>query len=87
MVSSLTCPNCKAGVESLWGHEDPNVYDGVLYWSCGVCTWAWSRDWSSHDLRRYAAENAVELHNQIRQRMIEQVGIPGGEPQDDDRGE
>lgn len=85
MVSSLTCPNCGAGVNSLIGHENPHVFDGILYWSCGVCTYAWVRE-HTVDLRQIAAENAVQIHMDVRQRLLEELGAPDGKPQDDDQG-
>lgn len=75
---SLRCPECKAEAKSVIGHEDPNVFDGILYWSCGVCTFAWPRKHVVY-LRNIAAENAVEIHNEIRRRAIATLGEPRGE--------
>ena len=43
------CEAEKVGVE-MWG-----VYDGVLFWQCGVCTRRWHRFPEGHMLRRLAA--------------------------------
>ena len=44
-----SCEDAKIGVE-IWG-----VYDGVLFWRCGVCDRAWHRFPEGHHLRARAA--------------------------------
>lgn len=38
----MNCPSCKS--HRVCGHEVRGVFDGVLYWSCMACGWAWERD-------------------------------------------
>lgn len=49
-ISPVThsCEDAKIGVE-IWG-----VYDGVLFWSCGVCGRTWHRFPEGHSLRARA---------------------------------
>lgn len=65
-VQRLQCPHCEAGPASIMGHENPHVYDGVLFWSCLVCGKAWPRKFPGMDLRQIASENAAELWNDPR---------------------
>lgn len=41
-----------------WGHEEPGIYDGILYWSCPFCGGTWHR-FEPGDGRRY--ERAKEF--------------------------
>lgn len=43
-----TCPYCNADLRTASGrreigHEIQGVYDGVLYWMCPDCSYAWPR--------------------------------------------
>lgn len=37
-ADSDKCPKCKSRVTV--GYEVQGIYDGVMYWVCGVCRWA-----------------------------------------------
>jgi len=46
------------------GVEIPTVYDGVLYWMCPDCSWAWNR-WTDKDSRlTSAAGDRIAEHNE-----------------------
>lgn len=49
--------------------EIPGVYDGVLYWFCPVCGYAWARDFGNWSPARTAkSEEYAERHNKKRLR-------------------
>jgi hypothetical protein len=69
-----TCPRCKANLQGLpidethhysraIGVEIPNVYDGILYWMCPECSWAWQR-WPEGTVRASAAGDRIAEHNE-----------------------
>lgn len=67
MQPKLTCPECGNDDGSkIVGHEVRGVYDGVLYWVCLACDWAWSRDWTGYRKRKELAELMVRRHNTAR---------------------
>lgn len=53
-MTDHNCETEKIGVE-IWG-----IYDGVLFWQCGVCTKAWHRYPEGHPLRWRAARYVDE---------------------------
>lgn len=71
-MSTLTCPECGCNDESkMMGFEVRGVYDGVLWWECGSCGWAFPRDFGPgrrSDLsRKYADErNAAGTAGETR---------------------
>lgn len=64
MSEPLTCPDC--GSSEVAGVEVRGVYDGVLYWMCMTCDWAWAR-WNDglSDLS-YSSNEYATAHNQER---------------------
>lgn len=63
MKTILSCPKCHSSSERIAGIEVRGVYDGVLYWQCLECGWAWSRDWTGFGRRGEVAASMVEDHN------------------------
>lgn len=61
-MSLLSCPKCES--KRVVGHEVSGVYDGVLYWQCMECAWAWNR-WNQESMpnRWRLAENFIEKVN------------------------
>ena len=55
----LRCPECDTN--EIVGVEVQGVYDGVLYWRCGACRFAWPR-WTEGHRGEQAAQH-VELAN------------------------
>lgn len=58
-MTTPTCPDCGNDDQgALAGHEIRGIYDGVLFWSCLECGFAWPRNHGipSRDeaARRYA---------------------------------
>lgn len=68
----LTCPGCAEPYDGgRWiGHEVEGVYDGTLYWSCGACGIAWSRDWTGFGRRAEIAQRYVDVHNYARKQDV-----------------
>lgn len=58
----LRCPDCKAEDHEIMGHEVPEIYDGILYWSCMGCGFAWPRDWET-PYRKVMAQVYAQRHN------------------------
>lgn len=54
----LICPKCYAGPHALMGHEEPEVYDGVLWWHCMNCCHAW-HNWPADNRRAVVADSYV----------------------------
>ncbi len=50
-----------------FGHEIPGVYDGILYWSCPDCGFAWVREMHVESLTA-ASHDYVAAHNRARRR-------------------
>jgi rubredoxin len=53
------CPECHTTGDDVWGIEHGELYDGVLYWRCMTCGYAWHR----HTLgttEREVAEQAMK---------------------------
>lgn len=58
------CGNCHDVMPgNLIGHEIPDVYDGVLFWSCTTCGWSWSRGWEGR--RGHIADNYIRERNSV----------------------
>ena len=52
------CPSCKA--TSVVGIQVNGVYDGVLFWECGVCGYCWHRWPEGSPYRKRAAKYMEE---------------------------
>jgi len=61
---SVFCPRCERPCQTreLMGVEDPDVYDGVLYWIHSVCDTAIQR-WQASSWRTEEGRRQVEAHN------------------------
>jgi hypothetical protein len=64
------CANCKAdltsgGYSRVIGVEIRGVYDGILYWECPDCGFAWARVFGYSHLDEQSEEAAL-IHNQKR---------------------
>lgn len=62
----MNCPICKAEEKDIIGVEVRGVYDGVLYWICRLCKYAWNR-WpndKNYARRHQAAQGYVDAVNQ-----------------------
>lgn len=53
---------------TITGYIDPDIYDGVLFWICNACNFAWARDWSAIPLRMQAAEAGARNWNENERR-------------------
>ena len=58
------CDNCDADLTAgqyskVIGVEIPGVYDGVLYWECPYCWYAWPRVFGSLTLDHKSTEAAL----------------------------
>lgn len=60
----MNCPKCKVGDRDLIGVEVRGVYDGVLYWRCRACGYAWNR-WQPEIGRRW----------EIAQGYVDQINL------------
>lgn len=48
MSIELTCRHCgNTDQAKFCGHEQPGVYDGILYWECEACGGTFHR-WDAH---------------------------------------
>lgn len=54
------------------GHEVPGVYDGILYWSCPDCGFAWPRWTDGGRLTLRSGEYAAQ-HNAFRKQVRDQA--------------
>jgi hypothetical protein len=59
--AALSCPRCGGADKEIIGVEIRGVYDGVLYWECGVCNHAWNRWPVEHALFDLAAIHLARL--------------------------
>lgn len=61
----LRCRHCSnEEQEKFLGHQDSDVYDGVISWQCLVCGFAWARDFGpGMDRRNEAARRDAEQIN------------------------
>lgn len=63
MTTTLTCPECgNTDGSKLCGHQEPGVYDGVLWWECWGCGHAWPRG-GFEGRRAEVARRCVTEHN------------------------
>jgi hypothetical protein len=69
----MKCVNCGATEGRLMGHEIPEVYDGVLAWSCLVCGASWPRFREPDRRAAASAQLALDIANRI------------GDPEGDER--
>jgi hypothetical protein len=53
-VTDNDCPQCGLERAKVVGVEVWGVYDGVLYWHCPACGWAWHRWPEGRDLHARA---------------------------------
>lgn len=70
LLEDERCANCQAnliegGHSRVIGVEIQGVYDGVLYWQCPDCGFAWGRVFGSVTLDHKSDEAAL-THNQRR---------------------
>ena len=65
----MNCPSCEASDNALVGVEIRGVYDGVLFWRCTTCGYAWNR-WKPEIGRRWSiAQSYVDQINMaVRER-------------------
>lgn len=69
----MTCPECGNQDDGrVMGYQVRGIYDGVLYWECLACGWAWPRDFGDWERRNAAAREHADAHNQCGS-----VGPPG----------
>lgn len=69
-----TCPHCTANLigelasdyygkpyypRLAFGHEEPGIYDGILYWSCPFCRGTWHQFDKSYGRRYQAAQRFI----------------------------
>lgn len=72
-----TCPNPNCAVElthrpviasdvttTRVGVEFPDVYDGILFWRCPQCDWAWPREFRHQRYLALASREQADRHNQ-----------------------
>lgn len=67
-MTTYGCPFC--GDPDYVGHEVLGVYDGVLYWVCSVCQYAWPR-WT--DGRNRLTQLAREYANDWNENHREEI--------------
>lgn len=75
MNAITDCPRCDQNLREaggLIGVEISSVYDGVLYWMCPACGWAWQR-WPEGHRREQQARPYIDAVNAS-------VAARGGEP-------
>jgi hypothetical protein len=53
----MKCPSCNS-TKDITGHEYPDVYDGVAYWTCDKCGCRWHR-WPKNDPIRKNLEKCI----------------------------
>lgn len=62
MHNERPCPACCSEDPSTrLGHVVQGVYDGVLFWSCASCGYAWSRDFGDRERLNVESKRAAVM--------------------------
>ena len=62
MTNTYGCPFC--GDPDYVGHEVLGVYDGVLYWVCTKCNYAWPRFTDKRQRLSQLSKEYADEHNE-----------------------
>ena len=67
MTTALGCPHC--GDTDYIGFEVRGVYDGVLYWVCSKCNYAWARFTDGRTRLTQLSREYADEHNHQQQQQ------------------
>ena len=73
-----TCEGCDVTLTrtDVWGIEIPGIYDGVLYWTCAYCEYAWPRMFPENFRLSEQSRFAAADRNERARREVERVSRP-----------
>ena len=58
------------------GVEYPDLYDGILFWRCPQCDWAWPREFRHQRYLALASREQADRHNAWNASGKEVDGVP-----------
>jgi rubredoxin len=61
-MSDIHCPEC--GSDAVSGWEISGVYDGILFWVCLACDFAYPRDFGDWKTRQAQSNSYASQYNE-----------------------